>query len=125
MSSGIQRVLAATLVLGSVIALAPAAGATPAAAKIKVELEVTNKAKYTAAICGLDWLGGYCTYSVKPGRTADFTVEPRSATDPFEIRVVVNKGGSEYFHTATGKAKACFETGGTAKAPTVKEIDCA
>lgn len=131
MSSGIQRVLAVTFALGIAIAVTPAAGATPgttttpAAAKLKVKLEVTNKGKYTAAICGLDWLGGYCTYSVKPGKTADFTVEPRNAEDPFEIRVVVNKGGSEYFHTATGEAKACFVTGGTAKNPTVEEVDCA
>lgn len=121
MSIGIQRALAATIALGTVLAIAPAANA----AKLRVELEVTNKAKYTATICGLDWLGGYCTHNVKPGRTADFTVEPRSATDRIEIRVVVNRGGSEYFHTSTGNPKACFETRGTAKSPTVEEVDCA
>ncbi|MEU0878450.1 hypothetical protein ABZ345_07640 [Lentzea sp. NPDC005914] len=121
MSNSIQRALALALALGAVVTAAP----TASAAKLKVELEVTNKAKYTASICGLDWLGGYCTYSVKPGKTAGFTVEPRSADDRIEIRVVVDKGGSEYFHTSTGKAKACFETRGTAKAPTVTQVDCA
>lgn len=121
MSIGIHRALALSLAFGATIAMAPAAQA----AALRVDLEVTNKARYTAAICGLDWLGGYCTSGVKPGQTADFTVEPRNADDPIQIRVVVNKGGSEYFNTPTGGKKSCFEARGTAKNPTVVQVDCA
>ncbi len=121
MSIGIQRILALSLAFGATMAIAPAAGA----AELRVDLEVTNKANYTAAICGLDWLGGYCTSGVKPGKTADFTVEPRTVDDPIEIRVVVTKGGSEYFSTPTGGKKSCFEARGTAKNPTVVQVDCA
>ncbi|MFS8095571.1 hypothetical protein LFM09_00365 [Lentzea alba] len=120
MSSGIQRVLATAIAFGTVIAFAPAASA----AKLRVEVEVTNKARYTASLCGLDWLGGYC-HEAKPGETKDFTVYPRHADDPIEIRVVVRKGGSAYFDTSTGGKKSCYEAGGTAKKPTVTQVDCA
>lgn len=119
MSSGIQKALAVAAALAATVAITPAAHA-----KLRVRVEVLNAGSYTAHICGLDWLGGYCESGVRKGQTADFTVEPRDAYDPIEIRVVVSKGGSEYFHAPTLGRKSCFEARGTAKNPTVEQVPC-
>ncbi|TWP51860.1 hypothetical protein FKR81_13500 [Lentzea tibetensis] len=122
MWSGIRRTLALTFALGAAVALTPAASASTA--KIEVEVVVFNKGDYTAHLCGLDWLGGYCHSGVKSGESTTFTVYPRSHEDLVWSRVVVDKGGSAYAETVAAGDEVCFVAAGVAEDPTLEAVEC-
>lgn len=117
-----RKVLATTFAALAALTTAPAAQAAP---KLEVGVKITNKGAYTAHLCGLDWLGGYCHSGIRTGETTEFTVYPRSRTDLVWARVVISWKGSDETTTEADQDKICFTSAGTASNPTIERTDCA
>jgi hypothetical protein len=124
-SGNARRVAGTAAILGAAGALTIAFAPTGNAAEPRAEVTVQIKqnGNYTATLCAADILEGRCEFGVKKGQTRTFTVNPRNGSDPIELRVVVDGGGSEFRNFTAGNAdQLSFVTGGSKQNPTIEQV---